>query len=178
MPISLGKDTEVISSDGKKVGKVKRVEEDDGYFIVYKKGLITDEEIRVPLSAILPRKDDGSLSSEPIMLDMSEETLKHGHEFVQGKPNSNFMHGVTESESKLTAEKQVIHFEPVEAAEASNKTGISSPPVTKQHQAILKTDERISTAALYSCDMCAAKFDKSEDLQTHRGESHNAPVNI
>jgi hypothetical protein len=178
MPVSLEEDTEVISSDGKKVGKVKRVEEDDGYFIVYKKGFTTDEEIRVPLSAILPRKDDGSASSEPIMLNMSEETLKHGHEFVQGKPNSNFMHGIRESEPKLTTEKQLIHFEPVEPAEAPNKTGISSPPVTKQHQAILKPGEGTSTAALYSCDMCAAKFDKSEDLQTHRGESHNAPVNI
>ncbi len=177
MPISLEEDTEVISSDGKKVGKVKRVE-DDGYFIVYKKGLTTDEEIRVPLSAILPRKDDDSVSSESVMLNMSEETLKHGQEFVQGKPNSEFMHGIRESEPKLTAEKQLIHFEPVEQAEEPNKTGISSPPVAKQHQAILKPGEETSTAALYSCDMCAAKFDKSEELQMHRGESHKAPVNI
>jgi hypothetical protein len=177
MPISVEEDTEVISSDGKKVGKVKRVE-NDGYFIVYKKGLATDEEIRVPLNAILPRKDDGSVSSEPIMLNMSEETLKHGYEFIQGKPNSDFMHGIRESEPKLKTQKQLIHFEPVEPAEEPNKRGISSPPVAKQHQAILKPGEETNTAAHYTCDMCAAKFDKSEELQMHRSESHKAPVNI
>jgi sporulation protein YlmC with PRC-barrel domain len=176
MPISLEEGTEVITSDGKKVGKVKRIE-NDSYFIVYKKGLITDEEIRVPVSAILPRKD-GSVSGEPIRLNMSEETLKHGHEFVQGEPNSEFMHGIKDSEPKFMLEKQLVHFEPVEPAEGPNKRGISSPPVAKEHRAILKPGEETTTATLYSCDMCAAKFEKSEELQMHRGESHKAPVNI
>ena len=176
MPISLEEDTEVITSDGKKIGKVKRIE-NDSYFIVYKKGLLTDEEIRVPLSAISPRKD-GSVNSEPIRLNMSEDTLKHGRELVQGEANSEFMHGIKESEPKLTLEKQLVHFEPVEPAEEPNRSGISSPPVAKQHQAVLKSGEETTTAALYTCDMCAAKFDKSEDLQLHRGKSHKAPVNI
>jgi hypothetical protein len=177
MPISLEEDTEVISSDGKNIGKVKRIE-NDSYFIVYKKGLLTDEEIRVPVSAISPRKD-GSVNSEAIRLNMSEDTLKHGRELVQGEANSEFMHGRKESEPKLTLEKQLVHFEPVEPAEEPNRSGISSPPVAKQHQAVLKSGEETTAAtALYTCDMCAAKFDKSEDLQLHRGESHKAPVNI
>jgi hypothetical protein len=176
MPISLEEDTEVITSDGKKIGKVKRIE-NDNYFIVYKKGLLTDEEIRVPVSAISPRKD-GSVNSEPIRLNMSEDTLKHGRELVQGEANSEFMHGIKDSEPKLTLEKQLVHFEPVEPAEEPNRSGISSPPVAKQHQAVLKSGEETTPAALYTCDMCAAKFDKSEDLQLHRGESHKAPVNI
>jgi sporulation protein YlmC with PRC-barrel domain len=176
MPISLEEDMEVITSDGKKIGKVKKIE-NDNYFIVYKKGLLTDEEIRVPVSAISPRKD-GSVNSEPIRLNMSEETLKHGYEFVQGEPNSEFMHGIKESEPKLTLEKQRVHFEPVEPVEESNKRGMSSPPVAKQHQAVLKPGEESITTTLYSCDMCAAKFNKSEELQKHRGESHKAPVNI
>src|SRR5215210_3775891 len=148
MPISLEEDTEVITSDGKKIGKVKRIE-NDSYFIVYKKGLLTDEEIRVPVSAILPRKD-GSVNSQPIRLNMREETLKHGYEFV---------HGIKESEPKLTLEKQLVHFEPVEPVEEPNKRGISSPPVSRQHQAVLKPGEESSiTTSLYSCDMCAAKF--------------------
>lgn len=175
MPISLEGDTEVITSDGKKIGKVKRIINED-YFIVYKKGLITDEEIRVPLSAILPKKDD-SVNSEPIRLNMTEETLKHGYEFVQSEPNSEFMHGIKESEPKLRLEKQLIHFEPIEPAEEPNNGGISSPPVTKQHQAVFKPGEE-GTISLYTCDMCAAKFGKSEELQKHRGESHKAPVNI
>jgi hypothetical protein len=177
MPISLEQGTEVVSSDGKKIGKVKRIE-NDSYFIVYKKGLLTDEEIRVPVSAISPRKH-GSVKSEPIRLNMSEQTLKHGYEFVQGKPNSEFMHGIKDSEPKLTLEKQLVHFEPAEPIEEPNKRGISSPPVAKKHQAVLKPDkEGATTTTLYSCDMCAAKFDTSEELQKHRGESHKAPVNI
>jgi hypothetical protein len=176
MPISLEKDTEVITSDGKKIGKVKRIENED-YFIVYKKGLLTDEEFRVPLSTILTRKD-GSVNNEPIRLNMSEETLKHGYEFVQGEPNSEFMHGVKESEPKFSLEKQLIHFEPIEPAEEPNERGISSPPVSKKHQAVLKPGEGSTTDTLYTCDMCPAKFDKSEELQKHRSESHKAPVNI
>ncbi len=176
MPISLEEDTEVITSDGKKIGKVKKLENNKDYLIVYKKGTLADEEIRVPVSAIQPRKDD-SVKSEPIRLNMSEETLKHGYEFVQGGPNSEFMHGIKESEPKYKLEKQVIRFEPVEPVEESNNRGISSPPVSKQHQAVLKPGEE-STRTLYSCDMCAAKFDKSEELQKHRGETHKAPVNI
>ena len=75
-------------------------------------------------------------------------------------------------------EKQLVHFEPVEPAEEANKRGISSPPVAPQHQAVLKPGEETSTTALYSCDMCPAKFEKPEQLQNHRGESHKAPVNI
>ena len=175
MPISLKEDTEVITSDGKKIGKVKTIENED-YFIVSKKGLLTDEEIRVPVTAILARKGD-SADNEPIRLNMSEETLKHGFEFVQAQPNSEFMHGKQESEPKVSLQKQVIRFEPVVPTEEANKTGISSPPVTKQHKAVLKSDEN-GTTSYYSCDMCPAKFDKSEELQRHRGESHTAPVNI
>jgi sporulation protein YlmC with PRC-barrel domain len=175
MPISLEEDTEVITSDGKKIGKVKTIENED-YFIVSKKGLLTDEEIRVPATAILARKGD-SADNEPIRLNMSEETLKHGFEFVQAQPNSEFMHGKQESEPKVSLQKQVIRFEPVVPTEEANKTGISSPPVTKQHEAVLKSDEN-DTTSYYSCDMCPAKFDKSEELQRHRGENHKAPVNI
>jgi len=175
MPISLKEDAEVITSDGKSIGKVKRVES-DSYFIVYKKGLLTEEEIRVPISAILPTKD-GSVNNEPIRLNLREETLKHGREFIQGEPNSEFMHGIKESEPKLGPQKQVIHFEPVEPAEESKSWGVSSPPVTGDHQAVLKPGDE-NNRTLYSCDMCPAKFDNSEKLQEHRGESHKAPVNI
>jgi sporulation protein YlmC with PRC-barrel domain len=175
MHMSLKEDAEVITSDGKKIGNVKRKENED-YFLVYKKGLLTDEEVRVPVSAIVPEKD-GSSNNKQIRLNMTEESLKHGREIVEGQPNSEFMHGLRESEPKLGPQKQVIHFDPVEPAEESKNWGISSPPVTGDHQAVLKQgDEHNRT--LYSCDMCLAKFDNSEDLQKHRGEIHKAPVNI
>ena len=176
MPISLDEDTEVITSDGKSIGKVKRIE-NDSYIIVYKKGLLTDEEIRVPFSAIIDRKND-SVKSEPIRLNMSEKMLKHGYEIVQGLPNSQFMHGSKESEPKFKIEKQIVHFEPADPVEESNKTGISPTPVSEKHQAVSKRGEENPNSSFYSCDMCAAKFDKSEELQNHRSESHKAPVNI
>jgi hypothetical protein len=175
MPSSFEENTEVITLDGKKIGKVKKIENDDGHFIVYKKGLLTDEEFRVPVSAILTRGNI-SANGNRIRLNMSEKTLKHGYQFAQAGPNSQFMHGIKESEPKVKLEKQVIHFEPVEAVEEPNKTGISSPPVSKQHQAVLKQGEESST--LYSCDMCPAKFKKAEELQKHRSESHKAAFNI
>jgi hypothetical protein len=175
MSISLEENTEVITSDGKKIGKVKRIE-NEGYFIVSKKGLLTDEEIRIPVTAIVSRKG-GSADNEPIRLNMSEETLKHGFEYMQAEPNSEFMHGKQESEPKVSLQKQVIRFEPIVDTEEANKTGISSPPVSKQHEAVLKTGEA-GTMSHFSCDMCLEKFDKSEELQRHRGESHKAPVNI
>jgi hypothetical protein len=174
MPTSFEENTEVITFDGKKIGKVKRIENDD-YFIVYKKGVLTDEEFRIPVSAIVAGENT-SENGKSIRLNMSEQTLKHGYQFVQGEPSSQFMHGIKESEPKVRLKKQVMHFEPVEPAEEPNKTGISSPPVSKQHQAVLKQGEQSST--LYSCDMCPAKFYKADELQKHRSESHKAAFNI
>jgi hypothetical protein len=173
--MTVKEDDEVITSDGKKIGNVKRIENED-YFLVYKKGILTDEEFRVPISAIVPG-EDGSSNSEPIRLNMTEETLKHGREIIKGQPNSEFMHGKKESEPKLGLQKQVIHFDPVEHAEESKKWGISAPPVEGDHQAALKLDDK-NNRTLYSCDMCPAKFESTQELQNHRGEYHKAPVNI
>lgn len=175
MTVSIREGTEVVSSDGKKIGKVKKIE-NDHYIIVNKKGLLTDEEIRVPLTAITS-KEDGSTSRDPVRLNMTEESLKHGFEFSKGKPNSQFMHGVKQSEKKLEPEKQVIHFETVHPVDESNRTGIYSPLVSKEHQAVLKPDLE-GNPSLYSCDMCPAKFEEPRELQEHRAETHKAPVNI
>ena len=178
MRIRIEENTDVISLDGKKVGKLRRVENDD-YFIVYKKGVVTDEEFRIPTSAILTGQDNihGNPSDgNSIRLSMSEEALKHGYEFIQGHANSEFMHGIKNSEPKTSSGKQIIHFEPSEPEDHSNKTGICASPVSKKHQAV--SEENGKSSDLYSCDMCPAKFDKADELQKHRGESHKSPVNI
>ena len=174
MPASFEENTEVISIDGKSIGRVRRIE-NDRYFIVYKKGLFAEEEFRVPISAIGTR-ENSSKNNKSIRLNIREEELKHGYDFTQAAPNSDFMHGVKESEPKFRLEKQVIHFEPIQNAEEANKTGISSPAVSKQHQAVGKEGEK--STSLYSCDMCPAKFGKADELQQHRGQSHKAAVNI
>src|ERR671933_1660212 len=176
MPISFDENTEVVSLDGKKVGKLRRMENDD-YFIVYKKGVLRDEEFRIPTSAALTEQDNSSSANgNVIRLNMSEEALKHGYEFVKGRPNSDFMHGIEKSQPKASREKEVIHFDPSEPADESNKTGMSSPPISKQHQAVSR--ERSDRLNLYSCDMCSSKFNDANELQKHRGESHKAPMNI
>ncbi len=167
---------EVVTSDGKKIGNVKRIENGD-YFLVCKKGILTDEEMRIPISAALPKNRGSSRNDEPVRLNMTEESLKHGREIVTGRPNSEFIHGREDSEPKLGLQKQVVHFDPVEHTEESKKRGISAPPVNADHQAVLKPDDK-TNRTLYTCDMCTAKFNRSSDLQRHRGESHKAPVNI
>jgi hypothetical protein len=174
MTASFEENTEVISIDGKNIGKVRMIE-NDRYLIVYKKGLFAEEEFRVPLTAIRTQENN-SKSNKSIRLNMREEELKHGHEFIQGAPNSDFIHGIKESEPKVRLEKQIIHFEPIETAEEANKTGMSSPPVSKKHQAVEKEGEE--GRSLYSCDMCPAKFGKADQLQEHRGQSHKTAVNI
>jgi len=176
MTITIDEGTEVVSSDGKKVGRVKRIENEQ-YMVVYKKGLLTDEDIRIPLTAILPRGKHSAFD-EPVRINMTEESLKHGFEYVKGKPNSDFVHGINDSEKKLELGKQVIHFEPLQSAEGSNETEISPNSVSKQHQAVLKPSEQGGTSSLYSCDMCVEKFKDSGELQKHRGEIHKAAVNI
>jgi hypothetical protein len=164
MTASFEENSEVISIDGKNIGKVRRIE-NDRYLIVYKKGLFAEEEFRVPISAIRT-PENSSKNNKSIRLNMREEELKHGYEFIQGAPNSDFIHGIKESEPKIR----------LETAEEANKTGISSPPVSKQHQAVVKEGEEGSS--LYSCDMCPAKFGKADQLQEHRGQSHKTAVNI
>jgi len=175
MRTSPQENAEVVTSDGKKIGKVKKIENED-YFLVHNKGLLTDEEIRVPMTAVVPREDN-SAKDEPVKLNMTEESLKHGHEIVKGQPNSQFMQGIRESEPKLGPQKQVIHYGPLEPAEASENWGMASPPVSGDHQALFKPDDENDRTS-YSCDLCPGKFDNSEELQKHRGESHKAPVNI
>ena len=176
MTVTINEGTEVISSDGRKVGRVKKIE-NERFMVVYKKGILTDEEIRIPLTAILPRGRYDA-SHEPVRVNMTEDSLKHGFEYLRGKPNSDFVHGMKDSEKKLELGKQVIHFEPLQSAEGSSETGISPTSVSEQHQAVLKPNQLGKTSSLYSCDMCVEKFEDSGELQKHRGESHKAAVNI
>jgi hypothetical protein len=146
---------EVYTLEGKKIGRVNKV--DSSYFTAFKHGLATDEEFRIPLSAISAVENEGN--STVIRLSMSEEQLKHGFEFSSGRPNSEFASGVAESEPKIPRDKQMIHYESQPADEGR---AIARPP----------------PASEYLCDMCDARFDDSFELQEHRAEQHKAPTGI
>ena len=162
---------DVLTSDGKKIGRVQEIGED--WILVYKKGLISNEEFRIPLSAIA--KSESSNAPSQIALNLTEEQLKHGYEFLQAKPNSDFMHGLTKSEPKIMIEKQTIHYEPSIDADADNSLTDGSMPIPVNQDRI---NNQYSTPDYYACDMCDSQFSQADQLQKHRAEQHNAATNI
>jgi hypothetical protein len=147
---------EVYTLEGKSIGRIKEI--NSSYFTAFKRGLVADEEFRIPMSAISSVENDGS--STRIRLSLNEEQVKHGFEFAKGKPNSEFMHGAAESEPKIPDERQLIRYEPTQGAEEVR--------VAKRPPAISE----------YLCDMCDEKFTSAADLQEHRGARHKAPTGV
>lgn len=160
-------DAAVYTSDGKKIGKIQSVSKD--HIVVHSKGIVTDEKYQIPVDAIWI---DGAI----VRLKLTHAQLKHGREFMKGRPNSEFMHGKKESEPKFNLEKQVIHYEPRPLDGKIESGGVSSPPVSRRHQTVFTGDE--SAANYYTCDMCLAKFAEESSLQHHRADVHTAPTNI
>jgi len=147
------KDAEVYTLEGKKIGRI--MEADSGHFTTYRRGIVTDEEFRIPMSAISAVEKDGSFTV--IRLNMSQEQLKHGFE-LSDRPNSKFVSGVAGSEPKIFLDKQVMHYE----SQPAEPRAVARPP----------------PASEYLCDMCNAKFEDPSRLQEHRVERHKAPTGI
>jgi hypothetical protein len=147
---------EVYTLEGKSVGRIKEI--DSSYFTAFKRGIVTDEEFRIPMSAISSVESEGG--STRIRLSLKEEQVKHGFEFAKGKPNSEFMHGTAESEPKIPDERQLIHYEPTQGAEET------------------ATSKRPPDASEYLCDMCDEKFASPAELQEHRAARHKAPTGV
>lgn len=147
---------EVYTFEGKKIGRIKEI--NSGYFTTLRHGLVTDEEFRVPMSAISSVENHNN--STIVRLSLKEEQVKHGYEFVKGKPNSEFMHGTKGSEPKFPDERQLIRYEPTQDAEEAWMN--TRPPEPSE----------------YLCDMCNGKFSSSSELQNHRAVRHKAPTGI
>jgi hypothetical protein len=150
------RDAEVYTLEGKRVGRIKEI--NSSYFTTFKRGLVTDEEFRIPMSAISAVENHGNATV--VRLNLKEEQVKHGYEFTKGRPNSEFASGAAESEPKIPLEKQVIHYESSHLAEAS------------------RTADRPTAISEYLCDMCDEKFDSPSKLQEHRAVRHKAPTGI
>jgi hypothetical protein len=159
--MTLLEDAEVYTLDGKSAGRIVEVNEE--YFTSRKTGFVSDEEYRIPLDAISyiePAKGDMII----IRLALNEKQLKHGYEFIRGKPNSEFVSGKVESEPKLISEKPMIHYEAIEPLEEN--ISLYSPTEELPHE------------VKYSCDMCKEKFDNADTLQRHRAIAHRGPIGI
>lgn len=147
----------VYSSDRKEVGRVSSVNSD--YFVSVKQGVIVDEEYRIPIRAVegvLPDKE------APIVeVGLSEEQLRHGHEIVEERPNSNLVKGKVDTELRMPAGKQLIRYSAIEYF---------------QNMHINRTEGSLPLG--YACDMCQAKFDNPSSLNKHRSVAHKGPVGL
>ena len=159
------KAAEVVTSDGQNLGRLESISDD--HFLVYKKGFLSDEQFRIPTSAISEEKS----STRLIRLEMSEEQIKHGREFLQGRPNSELVHG--KSEHNILPEKQIIRYQPAHEDQSSVQDTNASPPAQIVSIAL---DHPLPSH--YSCDMCSAKFKYAESLNKHRLAAHKGPGNI
>jgi hypothetical protein len=147
---------EVYTLEGRRLGRIKEIS--SGYFTALKRGIVTDEEFKVPMSAISAVENHGNTMI--VRLSLKEEQVKHGREFASERPNSEFASGAAESELKIPAEKQVIRYEathPVETDSAAKQ-----PPAVSE----------------YLCDMCKEKFGSTSELQKHRASRHKAATGI
>lgn len=151
--------SEVITSDGKKIGKVTRVEDD--HLIIYNKGILRDEEFHIPMSAVSTFKtnndtDNKENNGSNLILKLNENEVKHGHEFKgENRPNSDF---------DIPLEKEVIRYG-------------SFPPSTEIDSKTYFT-EKMPTLEEYICDLCNNKFDKPSTLEEHRKQEHKGPIGL
>jgi sporulation protein YlmC with PRC-barrel domain len=145
---------DVYSQEGKRIGRVRDASSD--YFIAFKRGLVMDEEFKIPVSAVsaVERGDSGRI----VRVNLSEQQLRHGFEFSKGGPNSSFVSGAASAESKVP-ERQVIHYESIEPAK---EAATSAPHAVSE----------------YLCDMCDKKFSKPSSLQRHRARQHKAATGV
>lgn len=156
MIVMLPKRARVYSSDGKAIGRLSSINGD--HFVSEKQGLIMDEEYRIPIQAVecvLPDKDVPTIE-----VGLSEEQLRHGHEIVEAKPNSDLIKGKVDTELKMPVSKQLIRYSAVEYFQSMRVKANKTIPVG------------------YACDMCKAKFDNPSSLERHRSVAHKGPVGL
>jgi hypothetical protein len=154
------KNAQVITSDGKNIGIVKS--SDTNSLIIFKKGLLRDEEFHVPLTAV----SHYDRRSGRVMLNLIEDELKHGFEFVgKNKPNSDLVSGKSDSAYKVGLEKGTIRYEAFR------------PDFDKNVDPTSSTD-KLPSREEYICDMCMQKFYDSNELQNHRKKQHTAATGI
>jgi hypothetical protein len=158
-------DAIVYTSDRKKIGKVAKV--DTNYLIVYKKGLIGDEEFRIPVAAV-STYNTSAANTLSITLNLKEEEIKHGFEYATDhKPNSDIVSGKSDIGYQIPLKKQVVHYEAFPQFEEKEAPSSYS-----------SSTDKLPNDSQYICDMCMEKFDDSRILQKHRADKHSTPTGV
>jgi hypothetical protein len=162
------KNAQVVTSDGKNLGTVKS--SDSNSLIVFKKGVLRDEEFHIPINAVSGyNKRSGDVGEDDngipnIILNLSEEEVKHGFEFIgDSKPNSDLISGKSDSGYKIG--KETIRYEAFMPDSDKNVNPASST-------------DKLPSKQEYICDMCMQKFYDSSELQDHRKDLHSAAIGI
>src|SRR5918995_558903 len=113
MPSDKYKNAQVMTSDGKIIGTVKSSDTDS--LLIFKNGPLRDEEFHVPITAVshYDRKSgevrEGDNSTSNIKLNLSEDEVKHGFEFIgKSKPNSDLISGKSDSTYNVGLQKQTV----------------------------------------------------------------------
>ena len=162
---------EVHTADGKKIGNV--LYKDDDILVVVNKGLLTNEEFRIPTNSIISYEIGKDPTNIVVRISLDKEKLKHGVEFLRGKPNSDFISGKLESEPILPTEKQVIRYETIIQPDDSHESAS-----TKNLDAYNSNYNTENKPSEYACDMCPEKFENSENLHSHKSEFHKMATDI
>jgi len=107
----------VYDLDGKFVGEVSKVVNSD-YFLAEKKGLLSDEGFRVPVSCILHFSSSNNNLS--IRLNINQSRLKHGSEVISGTSGGSIPS--SHEPDLVPTSKQVIRYT-VNETEYHNEQG-------------------------------------------------------
>jgi hypothetical protein len=167
MPPDVYRNAHVITSDGKNIGTVRF--SDSNFLFIFKSGLLRDEEFHVPITAISHYdKQSGGVSDDEIniRLNLSEDEVKHGFEFVgKNKPNSDLISGRSGSSYNIGLEKESVRYESFRSDIEKNVNPASST-------------DKLPSEDEYICDLCMQKFNGSDELQTHRKNQHSAATGV
>lgn len=170
MPPDEYRNAHVLTSDGKNIGTVRF--SDSNFLFIYKSGLLKDEEFHVPITAIshYDKGSDGVKEirddEKKIRLNLSEDEVKHGFEFVgKNKPNSDLISGRSGSSYNIGLEKESVRYEAFRSDIEKNVNPASSA-------------DKLPSEEEYICDLCMQKFNGSGELQTHRKNQHSAATGI
>ena len=170
MPPDVYRNAHVITSDGKNIGTVRF--SDSNFLFIFKSGLLRDEEFHVPITAISHYDKQSGGAKEVsddeinIRLNLSEDEVKHGFEFVgKNKPNSDLISGRSGSSYNIGLDKESVRYETFRSDIEKNVNPASST-------------DKLPSEDEYICDLCMQKFNGSDELQTHRKNQHSAATGV
>jgi hypothetical protein len=146
--------------------------------VVFKRGLIRNEEFHIPINAVSHYGSKSGKNIEDnrmpkiritesisIKLNLSEREVKHGYEFVgDTKPNLNLVSGKTNSGYNMGL-METIRYEALMPNSQKNLDPASSI-------------DKLPSKQEYICDMCMQKFHNSNELQDHRKDLHFAATGV